>query len=280
MVSVSLAAIWLAVFAWSTIGQSSQTKLEVVFINVSHGDSIFLRTSKGDTALIDAGYPDAGTFDYLEENGITHLDILVATHAHEDHIGGMPQVFQAAQVDEFIENGQMLDSPYDEALEKSLRESGVRRKIVRTGDRIPFGDLTFEVLNPSKARPDVVNNNSIVLLLEVGEIRFLFTGDIEKPIEERLVKSGRDLHVAILKVAHHAGNTSSDPVFLEAVKPDAAIYSASNSFPGFPNEDTLDNLRIAGARVYGTNFNGTIKVETDGRSYSITTETGEPLQPY
>ncbi len=277
---VCLATLFLAAYAWSTIGQSSQPQLEVVLINVNHGDSILLRSSKGDTALIDAGYPDAGTLKYLQQHGIDHLDMLIATHHHEDHIGGIPEVLRGVDVDLYIENGQRLDSTYFEALEKALQETGVRRKIARTGDRLPFGELTFEVWNPSRARPDVVNNNSIVLFLEIGKVKMLFTGDIEKPIEQRLINSDRNLHADILKVAHHAGNTSSDPAFLEAVKPDVAIYSASNNFPGFPNENIIDVLRIAGARVYGTNFNGTITVKTDGKTYTVSTETGEPLLPY
>jgi len=175
--------IWLTGFSWSTIGQSSQTGLKVVLINVNHGDSILLQSSKGENVLIDAGYPDSGTLDYLKQHKINHLNMLVATHGHEDHIGGIPEVLRSIKVDKFIENGQVLDSTYYLELEKALKETGVYRKTVKTGDRIPFGDLTFEVWNPSKARPDVVNNNSIVLFLEVGKVRFLFTGDIEKPIE-------------------------------------------------------------------------------------------------
>ncbi len=274
------AAVFMAAFAWKTIGQSSQPGLDMVLINIDHGDSIFLRSSKGETALIDAGYPDAGTLRYLKEHGVDHLDLLIVTHHDEDHIGGVPEVLRAVEVDTYIENGQVIDTYYFNELEKALQETGVHRRIVRTGDRISFGELTLEVWNPSYARPDIVNNNSIVLFLQVGKIRILLTGDIEKPIEERLIKSNRDLRMDILKVAHHAGNTSSIPAFLEAVSPKIAVYSASNNFPGFPNEDTLDLLRIAGARVYGTNFNGTITINTDGKTYTVSTETGEPLLPY
>jgi competence protein ComEC len=277
---VGITCIGLAIFAWSTIGQTSQPKLEVVMISINHGDSILLRASTGENALIDAGYPEAGTLKYLKEHNITHLDLLIATHGHEDHIGGIPEVLRSVQVDRFIENGQVVPSSYFDDYENALKETGVRRGTVRTGDRINFGEFTFNVWNPSRIKPDTVNNNSIVLFLQVGKIRFLFTGDIERPIEERLINSKRDLHVDILKVAHHAGNTSSEPAFLEAVKPSAAIYSASNFFPGFPDENTIDNLRLAGAEVYGTNFNGNITVYTDGKTYVITPEKGEPLPPY
>jgi competence protein ComEC len=267
------------VYAWSTIGQSSQPRLEVVMISINHGDSIFLRASTGETALIDAGYPEAGTLNYLRAHNINHLHLLIATHGHEDHIGGIPEVLRSIQVDRFIENGQVVPSAYYDEYEEALKETGIRREIVRTGDRIAFGEFTFHVWNPSRIREDTVNNNSIVLFLQAGNVRFLFTGDIEKPIEERLVNSRRNLHVDILKVAHHAGNTSSEQSFLNAVKPDAAIYSASNSFPGFPDETVINRLRAAGARVYGTNFNGTITIETNGWTYSVTPEKGLPLLP-
>jgi competence protein ComEC len=276
---ISLLAIWLASYTWSTIGQTSQPHLEVVFIYIEHGDSILLRSSKGDTVLIDAGYPDSGTLNYLNSHNIKHIDTVIATHAHEDHIGGIPEILRAVEVGKIIENGQVIDSPYFIALQKAIQETGVRRETVKSGDRIPFGELTFNVWNPSRVRPDVVNNNSIVLSLVVGEIRFLFTGDIEKPIEARLVNSNLDIKSDILKVAHHAGNTSSDPAFLEKVHPAVAIYSASNDFPGFPNQDTIDNLLLAGAKVYGTNFNGTITLKTDGQEYTISTERGNPLLP-
>ena len=277
---ITFISLFLAVFAWNTIGQTSQPGLEVVMISINHGDSILLHTTKGDYALIDAGYPEAGTLKYLKEHNINHLDLLIATHGHEDHIGGIPEVLRSVQVDRFIENGQVVPSTYFDEYEKALKETGIRRETIRSGDRINFGELTFLVWNPSRIRDDTVNNNSIVLFLEVGKVKFLFTGDIEKPIEERLVNSRLNLHVDVLKVAHHAGNTSSEPAFLEEVKPAIAMYSASNFFPGFPDENTIDNLRIAGAKVYGTNFNGTITVNTDGRTYSVTPEKGEPLLPF
>lgn len=281
MLAVFCAAfLWLAIQASLTIGQTSQPRVEVVFISINHGDSILLRSSKGENVLIDAGYPEAGTLAYLRAHNINHLNAVIATHAHEDHIGGIPEVLRDIDVDRIIENGQDIDSTYYVELQKAIQETGIRRQVVRTGDRIPFGELTFHVLNPSRIRPDWVNNNSIVLSLSVGKVKFLFTGDIEKPIEARLVNSRLDITADILKVAHHAGATSSDPAFLAAVHPSVAIYSASNFFPGFPDESTIDTIRMAGAKVYGTNFNGTITLDTDGKTYSISTEHGDPLLPY
>jgi competence protein ComEC len=274
-----ITVLLLNLTAWSTIGLTSQPKLKIVMISINHGDSILLQASTGENALIDAGYPGSGTLKYLLEHNISHLDLLIATHGHEDHIGGIPEVIRSVQVDRFIENGQVVPSTYFDEYQKALKETGLRRETVRTGDRIGFGEFTFEVWNPSKIRSNTVNNNSIVLFLEIGKIRFLFTGDIEKPIEERLLGSKRDLHVDILKVAHHAGNTSSEAAFLEAAKPDVAIYSASNSFPGFPDETVITRLRTNGAKVYGTNFNGNITIDTDGKTYSVTPEHDSPLLP-
>jgi beta-lactamase superfamily II metal-dependent hydrolase len=109
---IGASCIGLAIFAWSTIGQTSQTTLEVVMISINHGDSILFRTSKGENALIDAGYPEAGTLKYLKEHNINHLDLLIATHGHEDHIGGIPEVLRSVSVDRFIENGQVVPSEY------------------------------------------------------------------------------------------------------------------------------------------------------------------------
>jgi competence protein ComEC len=279
LVLMTICALSLAVVAWNTIGQTSQTQIEVVFIDINHGDSILLRSSKGENVLIDAGYPKAGTLDYLKAHNITHLNTMVATHAHEDHIGGLPEVMRAIPVDKLIINGNDIHSSYYADFKNTAAELHIRQIIVRTGDRIPFGDLTFKVLSPAKIRPTYVNINSIVMQLKVGKITFLFTGDTEKPEEARLINSGVPLHADILKVAHHAGATSSDPAFLAKVDPAVAIYSASNNFPGYPNQSTINDILQSGATVYGTNFNGTITLDTDGKTYSIKTEHGEPLRP-
>jgi competence protein ComEC len=276
---ISIFTLALVVFAWLTIGQSSQATVEVDLINIEHGDSILIRSSKGETVLIDAGNPDSGTLDYLKAHNIKSIDTMIATHAHEDHIGGLPEVMRAIPVGKLIYNGHDFDSTYYRDFQKTANELGLRKIIVKSGNRIPFGELTFKVLSPAKIRPDYANINSIVLQLKVGNITFLFTGDTEKPEEKRLINSGIPLHADILKVAHHAGNTSSDPAFLAKVDPAVAIYSASNYFPGFPNQDTIDNLVLSGAKVYGTNFNGTIIIKTDGKTYSIQTEYGSPILP-
>ena len=279
LVLFTFCSIYLAVFAWYTIGQSSLPHVEVNFININHGDSILIRTSKGNTVLIDAGYPDAGTLDFLKLHKITHLDTIVATHLHEDHIGGIPEVLRAIPVDKLIINGDSINSTYYENFVNTADELDIRKRVVRTGDRIPLGELFFKVLSPAKIRPHYANINSIVLLLKVGSVKFLFTGDTEKPEELRLLNSGIPLHADILKVAHHAGNTSTAPSFLEKIDPAVAIYSASNSFPGFPNQDIIDILVLSGAKVYGTNFNGTITLNSDGKSYAIQTEYGLPILP-
>jgi beta-lactamase superfamily II metal-dependent hydrolase len=185
---------------------------------------------------------------------------------------------RAIPVDHVVTNGDPDITPDYLDFEAAIVESGAEHTVVKKDDSLPFGSLTFEVLSPRKINPTSTNNNSIVLRLEVGKVTFLFTGDIQELEEMRLVNSRAPLRADILKIPHHAADTSSRPVFLETVKPDVAIYMAeTGNIHGFPHQVTLENLTIVGAQIYGSDVNGTITVTTDGRNYGVQTERGEPL---
>jgi competence protein ComEC len=261
--------------------------IQVDYIDVGHigeegvvGDSILLTSSEGKVVLIDGGYSGAGALEHLQKRGITHIDMIVLSHPHDDHASGLIDVLNAIPVDRMVANGQTLD---DSALYKQLQQviktTRVKYQIVRAGDTLPFGRLSFKVLAPPSINKTIGhNNNSIVLRLEVGRVSFLFVGDAMKMEEQWMMDAGVPLHVNILKVGHHGDDTASSPAFLETVKPEVAIYSAGKgNMHLLPKQETLDNLLQVGADVYGTDMNGTITVFTDGKTYTIKTERGGPL---
>lgn len=262
-------------------------KLEVTYINVGYlgpdqagvvGDSILLRSSEGKTVLIDGGYPNGLALAYLQAHQVTHLDMVVLTHPHDDHAGGLIDIIQTIPVDLFASNGQALeDSPVYAELQEAIRSRKVKTRVIRSDDRLPFGSLTFWVLSPRYLNPDAINDGSVVLRLVDDKVTFLFTGDTQ-PVEElRLVRSGDPLHADILKLAHHGADTSSAPEFIAEVAPAVAIYSvgAGNMYD-FPSAITLDTVHAAGAKIYGTDRNGTIVVKTDGQTYEVIPERGGP----
>lgn len=141
---------------------------------------------------------------------------------------------------------------------------------VKQGDTLPFAGMTFQVLNPYTTTGDDLNNNSVVLRLVYGQVSFLFTGDAQQDAEARMIADGFPLKADILKVGHHGSHTSSSEAFLAQVKPVVAIYSAGagNTY-GHPHAETIAALNAVGAKIYGTDQNGTISVTTEGNTYEI-----------
>ncbi len=279
--------------AWAAplraVGLIAPPQVEVDYINVGDmgpdqdgvvGDSILLRSSEGAQVLIDGGYPNGLALEFLKANQIDHLDMIVLSHAHDDHTGGLIAILKEIPVDVLVHNGQTLDSAVYAEFQEAIKSSGVKTRVVKSGDKLPFGSLEFQVLGPRKINPDSVNNNSIVLRLVVGQVKFLFTGDLQHLEEERLLAVDAPIDVDILKIAHHGADTSSKAAFLEKVSPEVAIYSVgSHNMYDFPHRVTLENLHSMGAVIYGTDINGTVVVTTDGKRYEVILDHGEPWQP-
>ena len=258
--------------------------LQVTFIDVGRGgnvgDSILFQTTEGKVMLIDGGEPNTGALEYLQAHGIDHIDIVLLTHHHQDHYGGLTDVLRSIPVDLVITNGDDKDEPLYLEFKAALQASGAKTRVVKSGDKISLGRLTFHVLSPRKLNPSSTNNNSIVMRLPVGRVVFLFTGDMMELEEGRLIAARAPLKATILKIAHHAADTSSTGAFLTEVKPKLAIYSVGvGNIHGFPHQSTLDDLAAVGAEVYGTDEYGTIVVHTDGWSYDLTTERDDVVLP-
>ena len=184
--------------------QSTSGTFRYHMINVGQGDSALIQSPDGWNILIDGGEANSGASLYLHSLGISHLNLVIATHPHSDHIGGLVQILQTFQVDKVITNGES----YTTTTYNNFLNAIISRKIpyteVKRGDTISAGILSFQVLNPTGTGFDPnPNENSIVLKFTFGKTTFLSMGDAGKVIEPGLLASGISLKADILKVSHH-----------------------------------------------------------------------------
>jgi len=249
------------------------SKLLMHVIDVGQGDSILFQTPDGKTILIDGGEARSGVIPYLKQLGITNIDVMVATHPHADHIGGLVEVLGAIPVSKVITNGEPhTTSTYEQFLD-AIAAAKAEYVEVRRGDVISVGSINFQALSPVADTNEDMNENSVVLQVTFGKTTILLMGDAGAETERDLIASGLPLKADILKVGHHGSKYSSTPEFLSIVDPDVAIYSAGkNNTYGHPAPETLAALSAAGATIYGTDQNGTVVVTIDENGYTITAQ--------
>lgn len=248
-------------------------KLSAYFLDVGQGDSsliIFGNT----TILIDAGEIEMGdrVVSDLKELGVTRIDLLVATHPHSDHIGGMQKVLDNFPVGKVLDSGMPHPSALYERFLETIDKKNIPYKVAVQDDTIDLDPaLRIVVLSPpEKQFGDDLNTNSIILRISYGTINFLFTGDAGSEAETALAKSGYALDAQILKVGHHGSMHSSSPAFIARVHPETAIISLGRDNPyGHPHKQAIDTLTDAGATIYRTDRDGTILVRSDGISYAV-----------
>lgn len=242
--------------------------LDVHFIDVGQGDSILIDYGQCEV-LIDAGEKGTGADSYIRSFVDGPLEVVVATHPHADHIGGLVSVLNTYAIGAIWYNGESsTTSTYSQFL-TAVQSEGADVHIARRGDKLDVGGLTFNVLSPVNL-DGTTNNNSVVLSLTYGSIDFLFTGDAETEVEAGMLASGLITDVDVLKVGHHGSRSSSSPAFLAVARPETAVYSAGagNSY-GHPHQETVVALDSASARICGTDVHGTVVVSTDGTTYDV-----------
>ena len=252
-------------------GNEASGFLEVHFLDVGQADCALLQFPAGEDVLIDAGNRADADFilDYLEEAGVDHLDAVVATHPHEDHIGAMADILREVETDVVFLPAAETDTNVYTNLLYAIEETGAEEVRVESPEEISLGGISAQFLTPLDTYDDL-NNTSLVLRLSYGDTVFLFTGDIEKEVEEDLVESGFPLKADVLKVPHHGSDTSNTESFLWAVSPQVAIVSvgADNDY-GLPNDGALERLSAVGAQVLRTDEEGTIVVKSDGTTIAL-----------
>ena len=252
--------------------------LVVTFIDVGQGDSILIVSPEGLTMLIDGGSGDSGVVTFLRGMKVSRIDIMVATHPHEDHIGGLIQVLEAMSIGRVVTNGQSHTTATYEHFLDAILNSGAEYSEVRRGDTFTLGVMNFLVLNPGISLVDDLNENSIVLQLKYDETTFLFMGDAGFDTENSMIKAGMPLRANILKVGHHASCSATSWSFLQAVHPSVGIYSAGiNNQYGHPCTETIDRLAQTGAMVLGTDVFGSITIIVDQNGYEIFDSNGKEI---
>lgn len=244
-------------------------ELSIQFIDVGQADAALIGC-EGEYMLVDGGNaPDSDIiYTVLKRNGIDHLKYVIGTHAHEDHIGGLPGAFQIASVDTVLCPVTEYDSKAFENFKKGADQNG-GIVVPSVGDTYELGGASFQILAVN-SMPDDANNTSIVFKLVYGNTSFLFTGDAEREVEEQILDAGFDVSADVLKVGHHGSSTSTSYPFLREVMPTYAVISCEmgNSY-GHPHDETLSKLRDAAVTLYRTDLQGDIFCTSDGENISF-----------
>jgi competence protein ComEC len=286
---VALAALTALVATHPFLPILNRGKLEVSVLDVGQGDSIFAAFPDGRTMLIDGGGQPGSEWvggqrsgldvgeqvvsPYLWSRGIKRLDVLALTHAHHDHLDGLHSVIQNFRVEE-LWIGRDEETHAFEDLLKEARERGVRIVHEVSGSKFDWDGVTGDVLWPADPTPvnEASNDDSLVLRLEDGSVRFLLAGDIQKKVEQRLVREDAEMTADFLKVPHHGSKTSSTPDFVAAVAPKVAVVSAGEANPfGHPAPGTVERYEQAGVRLLRTDRDGAVTAITDGHALTVTT---------
>jgi competence protein ComEC len=256
--------------------------LEVTALDCGQGDSVFLVLPDKTTMLVDASgsrrsSTSEGAFQgrlwdpgedivspYLWSRGIKKIDIVVLSHPHEDHLGGLIAIVRNFPIGEFWHAVNSPTPAYGSLLER-VREKGVAERTLAAGDELERGGAALRVLWPARSWQTSglpSNDDSLVLRLTYHGGSVLLTGDISTRVEQELLASGQDLDSQILKVAHHGSNSSSSAEFLARVNPRLAILTGGSSdFGSLPSPETLERLREQGIRVFRTDVDGATTVQ-------------------
>ena len=248
--------------------------LEVHFLNVGQGDCAIVLCD-GEAMVIDGGPRSASNtvYRYIRYTlQLKHIDYVVSTHPHIDHVYGLSSVLNAAPADLLLSPVTEWDSKAFENMLKYAAKQGTPLSVPNEGDTLRLGGATATILHcwPEAIEYGRTNDASIVLRIDYGKTSFLFTGDAEDWSEYMMIDDGADLKADVLKVAHHGSDTASTLEFLQAVRPEYAVISVgkSNRY-GHPHAGVLDRLEKVGAKVLRTDELGTIVIRSDGESFTI-----------
>jgi len=277
------ATLWLGLARAPILGATDgDGSLALHFLDVGQGDATAIRTPAGHWVLIDAGPAgegaDAGrrvVAPFLERHGARSLTLAVVSHAHADHLGGLPSVMSRVRTGLVLEPGADVADPRYTGFLERLPPDNVPWHPARAGEQFTLDGVRFTVLHPTpgwRHWGEDVNEDSVVLLVELGEFQAVFAGDAGFPAESAM--AGRLRRVDLLKVGHHGSRGSTGDAWLDVLAPAVAVISLGRNDYGHPAPATLERLRAHGVAVHRTDREGTITVVTDGVRMTVTSRGG------
>ena len=257
--------------------QEEQVKIDpnnliIHFVDVGQGDCILI-SKNNEHVLIDAGNNEDGPLlvEYFKELGIKKFKFVIATHAHEDHIGGIDNVINNFELGHYYMPDVITTTKTFEDVLDALLAKKKAFETPNIGDKFKLSDTEFEVLYLGSDKSDL-NNTSIVLKLTYKNTTYLFMGDATDKVEKILINEGKDLESDVLKVGHHGSQYSSTAAFLKQVSPRyAVIQVGQDNDYDHPKQITIDKLEKLKTLTYRTDKHGTIILTSDGDNISFET---------
>ncbi|NFO40760.1 MBL fold metallo-hydrolase [Clostridium botulinum] len=252
---------------------TSLNNMQIHYINVGQGDSELIQVD-GKNILIDAGCNDNKALNYLKSQGITKLDYVLATHPHEDHIGGMTSVINNFEIGEFYAPKITHTTRTFENMIKALQNKGIKLTAPNVGDTLTIGNATIQFLAPNSSKYQDLNNYSIACKLKYGNTSYVFMGDAEALSEGEILAKQLDISADVLKLGHHGSHSSTSKAFLDKVNPKYAIVSCGkgNDY-GHPHQETIDKINKKGIEILRTDVSGTIISTSDGNNIKFNVNT-------
>lgn len=277
---IILVAILAVIIVYNNIKSDQSTSaiydnenLVVHFIDVGQADSILIQLPNGTVSIIDGGNRADSDLvvNYIKRLGIKKIDYLIATHPHEDHIGGLPGVIRNFDIGNIYMPKKPATTKIFENLLTEIKNKGIKPIEGKGGiDIIKEGHLKFSIIAPNSSEYTETNEYSIVTKLEYKNTSFIFTGDAEKVSEREMIEKGYNLSADVLKIGHHGGRTSTAEEFLNKVNPKYAVISVEkgNDY-GHPHKETMERLEKIKAKILRTDEMGTIVIASDGEKLII-----------
>ena len=248
--------------------------LEVEFLDVGQADSILIRVN-GSTMLIDAG-TNSGASELVKElkaKNISKFDVVIGTHPHEDHIGGLDAVIKEFEVGSiYMPRVSSTTKTFSDVL-IAIQDKGFNVTTPVDGTSFLLGNAQCTLLAPISEKYTDTNNHSIVIRLVYGNTSFIFMGDAETISEEEMLTKNYTLDSDVIKVGHHGSKSSTSDEFLQAVSPRYAVISVSedNEY-GHPEKEILEKLNAAGINIYRTDLQGDVTFISSGTDITVSTE--------
>lgn len=250
--------------------------LEIHVIDVGQGDAVLLRSAQA-TVLVDCGTNESerALSAYLSRLRVEHLDYLILSHPHEDHMGGADMILRELDVDTVLLPDVTPEEDIGAQLAAAYAASTATVRTAVAGDVLTVGELTVTVLSPPEQCFEQMNDNSLVLRVTYGDTALLLTGDAEQAVEQYLLTTydAQALDCDLLKAGHHGSQTSSSEELLEALTPAYVAISCGKGNPyGHPMQQVLDRIAAVGARACRTDREGSLVFVSDGETLVLRTK--------